>query len=308
MSNYYLYNIWSNINIVINTFKCKDICSQGLPVARPRIEQKTPIKTIVRYEQEQSPKQYDFQYIRPQEQKQEGYQILTGYQQQEQIQQEQPKQEVNLVYQQEEQPKQEFYQSTSYQQQEQPKQEISVAYEQPKQEAVKGLEINPIYYQQIEQKYPHQQLIQAAPAVEIKQEPQKIQEVSGAGGEAVVSQQYVNSGYLKHLGHKTQIGLQVETGKKEDHESGDQALFIKDKYHIVKPDGNVYKLHPQYKFEYQVHDKKTGDVKQQKEERDGDVVKGEYSIVEPDGNVRTVEYTADWKTGFHAQVKNSKKN
>lgn len=287
---------------------------QGFSLPRPRIEQKTPIKTIIRYEQqsrlteEQKPGQYNFEYnvkgVQPQEQKQEGYYQITGYQQ---PKQEQAKQEVNVVYQAEEQPKQEInfgYQSTGYQQQEEAKQEVYVQQQQPapKQE----LEITPIYYQQIDQKYPQQHFIQqAAPAVEIKKEEPKQQESTG---EATATQQYINSGYLKHLGHKNQIGLQVETGKKEEHESGDQTLFIKDKYHIVKPDGNVYKLHPQYKFEYQVHDKKTGDVKQQKEERDGDVVKGEYSIVEPDGNVRTVEYTADWKTGFHAQVKNSKKD
>lgn len=297
---------------------------QEFSIPRPRIEQKTPIKTIVRYEQAQSKAepapnfQYNLKSAEPQIQNQGSYQLVTGYQQQEEVKQEEPKQEVNLVYQQEEQPKQAFYQTTGYQQQEQGKQEVNLGYEQQqqtKQEIGKEFEFAPIYYQQVDQKHPNQQLVQAVSTVQIKhEEPQKIQEVHVAssggagGGEAIASQQYVNSGYLKHLGHKNEIGLQVETGKKEEHESGDQALFIKDKYHIVKPDGNVYKLHPQYKFEYQVHDKKTGDVKQQKEERDGDVVKGEYSIVEPDGNVRTVEYTADWKTGFHAQVKNSKKN
>lgn len=268
---------------------------QDFAIHRPRIEQKTPIKTIIRYEQparlteEQKPSQFNFEYSLKgsegqQEQKLEGYQI-TNYQPQKQ------QEEANLSYQQQEQPKQEI--NFGYQQQEQPKQEIT-----------KEFEFAPIYYQQIDQKYPQQQLIQT----EIKQE--RIEEKSPQNEEAATAtQQYINSGYLKHLGHKNEIGLQVESGgKKEAHESGDETLFIKDKYHIVKPDGNVYKLHPQYKFEYQVHDKKTGDVKQQKEERDGDVVKGEYSIVEPDGNVRTVEYTADWKTGFHAQVKNSKKD
>lgn len=55
-----------------------------------------------------------------------------------------------------------------------------------------------------------------------------------------------------------------------------------------------------------VNDPLTGDIKQQREERDGDVVKGEYSLVEPDGNVRTVRYYADWETGFHAEVSNSR--
>lgn len=38
-------------------------------------------------------------------------------------------------------------------------------------------------------------------------------------------------------------------------------------------------LHPRYAFEYGVNDPHTGDIKHQKEERDGDVVKGQYSLV-----------------------------
>ncbi|GBP09684.1 Cuticle protein 19 [Eumeta japonica] len=64
--------------------------------------------------------------------------------------------------------------------------------------------------------------------------------------------------------------------------------------------------HPRYAFEYGVTDPTTGDIKHQREERDGDVVRGEYSLVEPDGNVRTVKYYADWETGFHAEVINSR--
>ncbi|XP_026739694.1 signaling mucin HKR1-like isoform X2 [Trichoplusia ni] len=69
-----------------------------------------------------------------------------------------------------------------------------------------------------------------------------------------------------------------------------------------------YDAHPRYAFEYSVNDPHTGDIKQQKEERDGEVVKGQYSLVEPDGSVRTVNYVADWETGFHADVRNSKDN
>lgn len=43
-------------------------------------------------------------------------------------------------------------------------------------------------------------------------------------------------------------------------------------------------------------------MKNQHEERDGDVVKGEYSLVQPDGITRTVHYTADHHNGFQAQV------
>lgn len=63
-----------------------------------------------------------------------------------------------------------------------------------------------------------------------------------------------------------------------------------------------YDPHPQYKFEYSVHDGHTGDVKTQQEEREGDAVKGSYSLVEPDGSKRIVEYTADHEHGFNAIV------
>lgn len=46
----------------------------------------------------------------------------------------------------------------------------------------------------------------------------------------------------------------------------------------------------------------TGDIKEQEEERDGDVVKGSYSLVEPDGTVRKVEYHDDGHSGFNAVV------
>lgn len=61
--------------------------------------------------------------------------------------------------------------------------------------------------------------------------------------------------------------------------------------------------YPKYSFNYGVHDPHTGDIKQQYEERDGDVVKGSYSLVEPDGSIRIVEYTADDHNGFNAVVK-----
>ncbi|KAJ3653428.1 hypothetical protein Zmor_012681 [Zophobas morio] len=57
-----------------------------------------------------------------------------------------------------------------------------------------------------------------------------------------------------------------------------------------------------YAFKYGVEDKHTGDIKQQEETRDGDVVKGVYSLHEPDGTILTVHYTADKKSGFNAVV------
>ncbi|CAG9814354.1 unnamed protein product [Phaedon cochleariae] len=66
-----------------------------------------------------------------------------------------------------------------------------------------------------------------------------------------------------------------------------------------------YYSHPRYAFKYGVSDPTTGDVKSQKEIRDGDVVKGQYSLVEPDGTVRTVDYIADPVNGFNAVVSKS---
>ncbi|KAK3908030.1 Adult-specific cuticular protein ACP-20 [Frankliniella fusca] len=60
--------------------------------------------------------------------------------------------------------------------------------------------------------------------------------------------------------------------------------------------------HPKYEFKYGVEDHHTGDHKDQKEERDGDVVKGEYSLLQPDGRKRIVHYTASKHGGFNAIV------
>ncbi|KAG8236746.1 hypothetical protein J437_LFUL017001 [Ladona fulva] len=60
--------------------------------------------------------------------------------------------------------------------------------------------------------------------------------------------------------------------------------------------------YPKYQFNYGVNDPHTGDIKNQWEERDGDVVKGSYSLHEADGTVRIVDYTADKINGFNAVV------
>jgi hypothetical protein len=54
-----------------------------------------------------------------------------------------------------------------------------------------------------------------------------------------------------------------------------------------------------------VKDTQTHDIKEQAEKRDGDKVEGYYKLVEPDGTTRTVHYTADKYTGFHAHVQKS---
>ncbi|KAJ8918349.1 hypothetical protein NQ315_008043 [Exocentrus adspersus] len=60
-----------------------------------------------------------------------------------------------------------------------------------------------------------------------------------------------------------------------------------------------------YSFSYGVKDLHTGDIKHQWEKKEGDSIKGQYSVVEPDGSVRTVDYTADDKSGFNAVVKHT---
>lgn len=63
-----------------------------------------------------------------------------------------------------------------------------------------------------------------------------------------------------------------------------------------------YDAPAQYDFAYGVKDLKTGDIKEQQESRQGDVVKGRYSLVDSDGYERIVEYSADGKSGFNAVV------
>lgn len=57
-----------------------------------------------------------------------------------------------------------------------------------------------------------------------------------------------------------------------------------------------------YKFGYKVYDPHHGTSFGQNEHSDGETVKGEYQVVLPDGRLQLVTYTADWKTGYHADV------
>ncbi|XP_048507675.1 cuticle protein 21-like [Athalia rosae] len=61
--------------------------------------------------------------------------------------------------------------------------------------------------------------------------------------------------------------------------------------------------HPQYSYAYDVQDSLTGDYKEQRETRNGDVVEGSYSLVEADGSRRIVDYTADPENGFNAVIR-----
>ncbi|RVE45165.1 hypothetical protein evm_010188 [Chilo suppressalis] len=52
-----------------------------------------------------------------------------------------------------------------------------------------------------------------------------------------------------------------------------------------------------------LHDKHSGDNKEQKEAHAGDAVQGSYSLLQPDGVQRIDEYTADKEHGFNAIVR-----
>lgn len=57
-----------------------------------------------------------------------------------------------------------------------------------------------------------------------------------------------------------------------------------------------------FDFEYAVNDIETANDYAHKASSDGDVVTGEYRVQLPDGRMQVVRYTADWKTGYHADV------
>lgn len=59
----------------------------------------------------------------------------------------------------------------------------------------------------------------------------------------------------------------------------------------------------EYEFSYSVNDEKTGDIKNAKETRKGDLVEGSYDLIDADGFKRTVEYKSEGKKGFTAVVK-----
>ncbi|KAG8317306.1 hypothetical protein J6590_029877 [Homalodisca vitripennis] len=58
-----------------------------------------------------------------------------------------------------------------------------------------------------------------------------------------------------------------------------------------------------YNFGYSVNDRYSGADFKQQETSDGNSVKGQYRVQLPDGRTQIVTYTADWQTGFHADVR-----
>ncbi|KPJ14849.1 Pro-resilin [Papilio machaon] len=58
-----------------------------------------------------------------------------------------------------------------------------------------------------------------------------------------------------------------------------------------------------YEFGYSVKDSRSGNDYGRREKSDGHEVRGEYRVFLPDGRTQIVTYHADWKTGFHADVR-----
>ncbi|XP_060807909.1 pro-resilin-like [Amyelois transitella] len=58
-----------------------------------------------------------------------------------------------------------------------------------------------------------------------------------------------------------------------------------------------------YEFGYSVKDAQSGNDYDRRESSDGNVVRGEYRVQLPDGRTQIVTYHADWRTGFHADVR-----
>ncbi|XP_076683790.1 uncharacterized protein LOC143376898 isoform X2 [Andrena cerasifolii] len=75
-------------------------------------------------------------------------------------------------------------------------------------------------------------------------------------------------------------------------------------HHFDNGNDNDYADQPMsYEFGYAVKDQATGNDFGRRETSDGETVRGEYRVQLPDGRTQIVTYTADWRTGFHADVR-----
>ncbi|KAJ8731872.1 hypothetical protein PYW08_014602 [Mythimna loreyi] len=103
--------------------------------------------------------------------------------------------------------------------------------------------------------------------------------------------------------HEEQHKKHEEQHHEEHHGHASSSQSIKQHHGHATEKHVEYYSHPKYEFAYKVEDPHTHDFKSQHEARDGHVVKGVYSLHQPDGTIRVVEYHADKKTGFNANVK-----
>jgi Insect cuticle protein len=75
---------------------------------------------------------------------------------------------------------------------------------------------------------------------------------------------------------------------------------MKAQVHATLP---VYNKAADYDFSYSVNDNFSGDIKSQSEMRRGNTVSGTYSLIDADGFRRIVDYRADDKNGFTAEIR-----
>ncbi|CAH0389897.1 unnamed protein product [Bemisia tabaci] len=74
-------------------------------------------------------------------------------------------------------------------------------------------------------------------------------------------------------------------------------------HHEEHHDDHHYHHPTPYGFGYGVQDHHKGLDFKQHEHSDGHKVNGEYAVLLPDGRYQIVKYEADWKNGYHADVK-----
>ncbi|XP_050557647.1 uncharacterized histidine-rich protein DDB_G0274557-like [Spodoptera frugiperda] len=154
-------------------------------------------------------------------------------------------------------------------------------------------------------------LLLAAVVATVAARPQQGHDQHHGHGHAISSQSIVlhHTHETKHPVHHVEHHEEQEEQHHEEHHHEEHHGHASSSQSIKQHHGHgtekhvVYYSHPKYEFAYKVEDPHTGDKKSQHESRDGDVVKGVYSLHEPDGTVRIVEYHADKKTGFNANVK-----
>ncbi|KAG7207692.1 hypothetical protein KM043_009311 [Ampulex compressa] len=114
--------------------------------------------------------------------------------------------------------------------------------------------------------------------------------------EPPLSNQYgVPGNYANGNNRGPQGGGSSYGGQSYDNGHDDNQDYIDNQRHYFEPKS--------YEFGYAVKDQATGNDFGRRETSDGETVRGEYRVQLPDGRTQIVTYTADWRTGFHADVR-----
>ncbi|XP_018577010.1 uncharacterized protein LOC108915460 [Anoplophora glabripennis] len=100
-------------------------------------------------------------------------------------------------------------------------------------------------------------------------------------------QQYVREQPLRYISRPVTAQYRVQQPQQDARE---------------KENEEDYDPNPSYQFGFDVKDDLYTNYQNRKEQRDGNKITGSYSVVDSDGFIRTVQYTADPKEGFKAEV------